>query len=86
MPAKKRNGTKNGKPKDREGNAMRTGDIVQIVPDHADYPVCFAVVTQARSWGCVVELYGPERASETVRLQSREFVRVGHAIWMLDDC
>lgn len=87
MPTKRKNGTKNGrngKPKDRDGNAIRTGDIVQIINEHDEFPVCLAVVIEARHWGCLSELYGPDRTSHPVRLQSKEFVRVGHAMWMLD--
>lgn len=79
---------KNEAPKcvDHDGNTIRTGDVVQIEPDDDLFPCAFAVVTEARGWGIVADVYGPNREIYPVRRASNQFVRVGHSRWMLEEC
>ena len=71
---------------DQDGNTIRTGDVIQLTPDDDLFPCATAVVTEARGWGIVAEVYGPNREIYPIRRASNQFVRVGHPRWMLEDC
>jgi hypothetical protein len=70
---------------DADGNTIRTGDVVQIHPDDDLFPCAMAIVTEARGWGIVADVYGPNRDIFPVRRASNQFVRIGHSRWMLED-
>jgi hypothetical protein len=69
---------------DRDKRAVRTGDIVQITPEHDVFPCAFAAVIAAQGWGVVAEVYGPHRETFPVRLPTMEYVLVGHALWIIE--
>lgn len=70
---------------DQDGNTIRTGDVIQIDPDDDLFPCGMAIVTQARDWGIVAEVYGSNREIYPIRRSSNQFVRIGPSRWMLEE-
>ena len=75
---------RDGSSVDAHDTKVVKGDVVQVEPDHKLFPCCFAVVTEAKGWGIVVDVYGHSKALYPTRLASNQFVRIGVAEWTLE--
>ena len=64
------------------GDSLNKDDIVQIHPKDPVFGSCFAVVTEARGWGCIASVRIPGQGDAPIRLAVEEFEKVGKAFWV----
>jgi hypothetical protein len=72
--------------KDMHDEDVKVGDVVQIQPGayQSEWDGCFAVVTEARSWGVVADVYG-FKDTYPIRLASNQFGRIGKATFRREE-
>lgn len=54
---------------------LKIGDIVQINPEHPNFPGQLLVVTEPKSWGCQGRLY-MDTEIDCFRFEGRAYLRV----------